>query len=542
MIRAAARLTARTFDLLVVGGGIYGLAIAYDAADRGLAVALIEKDDFGSGSSFNHLRTIHGGLRYLQTLDLVRARESVNERRTIARIAPHTVAPLPFVLPLYPSPMKGKMAMRAGFLLDRIVAARRNSGVPPSHRLPAGRVVSRHEAIDRFPALPRQRLTGAAVWYDYIATESDRLVFSFALAADARGAVLANHVEAVAPLVEGRRVVGVRATDHEAGREVEIGARLVVNATGGAVDRLLGPLGLASGVPMLKAMNLVTRRDAGQEAIGARTASGRNLFMVPWRGRALFGTWESGRAIARGEAGITEADVALFVADLNESYPPLDLSLDEVTLVHRGIVPAAMGRDGRVALEGHEQIRDHARDGVQGLLTVAGTKFTTGRAVAERVTDQIQTKLGVDVTPSRTADKPLPGGDVDDVAATIRRARQTYDAQLPPDTLPHLVGAYGTRWREPLEPGSGKPEWLARVADDSPVVGAELAWAARHEMAVTLIDAVVRRTPLGALGHPGGAAAARAAEILAGELDWAPERVRTELEALERFYLPVRVR
>src|SRR3984893_8582537 len=109
MIRDTDRLTARTFDVLVVGGGIYGLAIAYDAAQRGLAVALVERGDFGGASSFNHLRTIHGGLRYLQTLDIVRARESVRERRALARIAPHAVKPLPFALPLYRSVMKGKM-------------------------------------------------------------------------------------------------------------------------------------------------------------------------------------------------------------------------------------------------------------------------------------------------------------------------------------------------------------------------------------------------------------------------------------------------
>src|SRR5476651_43099 len=113
MLRDVDQLSARTFDLLVVGGGIYGLAIARDAATRGLAVALIERDDFGSGSSFNHLRTIHGGLRYLQTLDIGRARESIQERRTLARIAPQAVRPMPFAVPLYRSLMRGKLAMRA---------------------------------------------------------------------------------------------------------------------------------------------------------------------------------------------------------------------------------------------------------------------------------------------------------------------------------------------------------------------------------------------------------------------------------------------
>src|SRR5438105_14331795 len=133
MLRDLDRLTERTFDVLVVGGGIYGLAIAYDAAQRGLATALVERDDFGSGASSNHLRTIHGGLRYLQTLDIARAGESVRERRTFARIAPHAVRPAPFALPLYRSITRGKLAMRAGFLLDRFVSAGRNRGVAASH-------------------------------------------------------------------------------------------------------------------------------------------------------------------------------------------------------------------------------------------------------------------------------------------------------------------------------------------------------------------------------------------------------------------------
>src|SRR5258705_5165176 len=175
MIRDPGGLGARTFDVLVVGGGIYGLTIAYDCAQRGLSVALIERGDFGSGASFNHSRTIHGGLRYLQTFDVGRSRESIRERRTLARIAPHAVRPLPFALPLYRSVLKGKLAMRAGFLLDRMIAADRNRAVPRVLRLPRGRVVSRTEAIERFPGLRRRGLTGAAVWHDYVTLEADRL-------------------------------------------------------------------------------------------------------------------------------------------------------------------------------------------------------------------------------------------------------------------------------------------------------------------------------------------------------------------------------
>ena len=136
MLRDIGQLTARPFDLLVVGGGIYGLIVACDAAQRGLSVALIEARDFGSASSFNHHRTIHGGLRYLQTLDIARARESILERRTFARIAPSAVRPVPFVLPLQASLTRGKLAMRAGFLIDRYVGRDRNQDLPASLHLP----------------------------------------------------------------------------------------------------------------------------------------------------------------------------------------------------------------------------------------------------------------------------------------------------------------------------------------------------------------------------------------------------------------------
>src|SRR5260221_2657645 len=382
MIRDLDALTSRTFDVLVVGGGIYGLTIAYDAAQRGLSVALVEKDDFGSGASFNHLRTIHGGVRYLQSLDFARARESVRERRTMARIAPHAVRPIPFAIPVYRSITRGATVMRAGFLLDRIVAAGRNSGVHASHRLPAGRVVGRATAVAQYPGLRRQGLTGAAVMYDYVTTEADRLVFAFALAAAEHGAMLANHVEATAPLVDGTRVCGVSAKDAIGGRAMQIMARLTINATGGAVDRLLAPLRLSTGVPMLKAMNLVTRRDAGDEALGGRSAARRYLFLVPWRERAIFGTSGSDRPCEAGDTTVAERDVASFIVELNQAFPALDLTLADVTLVHRGIVPATV-RGGKTSLEGHEQIRDHATapGGIEGLLTVAGAKFTTARAV-----------------------------------------------------------------------------------------------------------------------------------------------------------------
>jgi glycerol-3-phosphate dehydrogenase len=477
MTRDVSRLTARTFDVLVVGGGIYGLTIAYDCAHRGLAVALVDRGDFGSGASFNHLRTIHGGLRYLQTLDIGRARESVRERRMFARVAPDAIRLQPFILPLTHSLTRGTTAMRAGFVLDRLVSYDRNHNVPAGLKVPGGEVLSRAETIRRFPIVETPRLTGAAMWHDYVSIESDRLTFSFGVAAAAHGAVLANYVAATAPIEEGGRVLGVRATDGPSGRSLEIGARVTINAAGAGVNGWLGATGGAA-VPLVRAMNLVTRRDAGYVAVGGRSASGRNLFQVPWRNRQLFGTWESDRLSDSSETGI-ESDVSAFISAINQAFPSAALTLSDVALVHRGLVPAADGaRSGGVALARHERIVDRGN----GVITVAGTKYTTARAVAQRVTDLAFKKLDRPPVPCQTDVMPLP--------------------------------------------------FTSSV---------ELVDAVRDEMVVTLADAVLRRTPLGAVGCPSDAELTSAAASVGGELGWSSERTRQEIADVRRFYSPLTV-
>jgi glycerol-3-phosphate dehydrogenase len=331
-------------------------------------------------------------------------------------------------------------------------------------------------------------------------------------------------------------VTGVRARDRPTGRELDIAAQLTINATGAAVDTLLAPLGLSMKMPLLKAINLVTRREAGDEALGGRTASGRHLFLVPWRGRALIGTWESAATIGPGPVGVTEAEVGPFILELNQAFPALDLTLADVSLVHRGLVPAVPTAGGGVRLDGRERVRDHALDGVDGLISVAGTKYTTVRAVAQRVVDRAAARLQRPPVPCRTATHPLPGGSIRDLALSIGDARRLHDVGLPSDAIPHLVTAYGSRYRDVLDLAQQQPAWRTRLADASPVIGAQLVWAARREMAVTLADAVIRRTPLGALGYPGDAAVERAAQIVGDELGWSEDRRREEMAGVKRFY------
>ena len=473
-------LAAERFDVLVVGGGIYGLTVACDAAQRGLGVALIERNDFGSGTSFNHLRTIHGGLRYLQTLDLGRAHESVRERRAIAHVAPWAVRPLPFVLPLYRSLTKGKVAMRVGFLLDRLVASDRNDGLPESLHLPPGRVIGRSEAERTYPELQGLDITGAAVWHDYVTLDADRLTLSWALGAADRGASLANYVEARMLTTAGGRVSGAIAVDCLTGDEFRINARTVVNATGGAINHLLRPFQADVVLPLIQAMNLVTSRPAPAAAIGGRSASGRHLFLVPWRGRALFGTWESPTTREPGDLVVRDSDLADFLAELNEAFPSCHLTEDDATLVHRGVVPARLRTGMPPTLDGQELVFEHRAEGLDGAISVAGTKYTTARAVAERIVDRLFDLLNV---PARSCESD-----------SIR--------------LP----------------------FVDLTGDDL------LRYAAANEMVMTLADAVMRRTSLGALGCPDDGTLAHAALVVGDVLGWSADRRRDEVAALRRMY------
>jgi len=270
-------------------------------------------------------------------------------------------------------------------------------------------------------------------------------------------------------------------------------------------------------------------------ALGGRSPSGRNLFLVPWRDRAMFGTWESPATIDPSDTGVHEADVLAFIAELNDAYPALDLAPKDIALVHRGVVPAAV-HHGKVSLEGRDLVIDHADRGVDGLISAIGTKYTTARAVAERVTNRMLAKLKKPPVPCRTNVVPLPGGSIRDVGNVIADARREHDEGLPADTIPHLIAAYGSRYREVLHLADGRADWRARVGEGSPVIGAQLVWAVRKEMAVTLGDAVLRRTPLGAVGYPGDAGVERAASIVGSELGWDDERRRREIDEVRAFY------
>lgn len=533
--RDRSRLERDQFDLLVVGGGIQGLAIAYDAASRGLRTALIEASDFGSGISFNHQKTVHGGLRSLQSLRLDRAREGIRERRAFGRIAPWLLRPMPFVMGTYRSLAQGRTAVRAGFAADRWLGWHRNAGVERELHLPPPRLLSRGLTLKLFPGIREEGLTGGAQWYDYQMVENDRLTFAFAAAADRAGAVLVNEVEATGVLRDGGRVAGVEARDAETGARIDIRAALTVNAAGAGAEALMRQFGVPRSVPLLAAMNLVIRREGREIALAAPTRGGRMLTLVPWRGQAIVGTGHSDRLVPADARTPAPTEIDELVADANEAFPALRLTRDDVTLVHRGLVPAAVGRRGP-GLLATPRILDHADEGAPGAMTVIGVKYTTARGVAEAAVGVAARRLGRFVAPSPTGTTPLPGAALADHEGVAIETARTRGLDLPADVLRRLSALYAERAAGIIASIADRPELAARLDPSQAIVGAEVVHAIRHEMARHLADIVLRRTTVGAAGHPGAAIVEGCARLAAAECGWTPARTAEEIAALERTY------
>ena len=521
------------YDLLVVGGGIHGLFAAYDAALRGLSVALVERGDFGGGLSFNHQRTIHGGLRALQSGNVGKTLEQVRERRAWAILAPHLVRPLPFIIGTYRWTKRSRTALRVGFAAYDYLGRRRNAEVAPELHLPKARLESAAATRRLFPGVGEQGLSGGAIWYDYQTVHPDRLIWTLALAATERGARLANYTEAVGVIREGGRIAGVRTRDAITGAEAEVRAGVTLVAAGSGLGAFLGLAGQNGAPPLLRAMNVLVDRPARDIAMVARGSSGRMLTAVPWRGRVLIGTHQSAAFIEKPETHPPVEAVDAFLSDLNDTFPIFKITRHDVRLVHHGLTPAT-SRSGRTDLLPEFRVVKHAGD-AQGLISLVGVKFTTARHAAERAVDAACADLARPKGRCRTGTMALPYAGVADVEGRLLETLRDIGLSLDRDVLAHLSGWYGTEASDVLQ-HAREANLLDRLAPQAPVLAGEISYAVERSAARRLSDAVLRRTPLGSAGHPGGGAFERAAAIMADRIGWDRARVDQELAAVEAMY------
>jgi glycerol-3-phosphate dehydrogenase len=467
----------RNFDVLVIGGGITGCGVARDAAMRGLSVALVERDDFASGTSGRSSRLIHGGIRYLEQGRLHLVYESIRERQILLTIAPHLVKPLAFTWPIYSGARIGRLKLSVGLALYQLMALGR------SHR-PS--LLGVRKTLEREPSLQTKRLKGGAVYYD-AATDDCRLTVATAIAAADSGAVVVNHVRATQVLRDGGRAIGAEVKSRHTDEAGEVRARVIVNATGvwqntgNAIDRGARSRG-SKGVHIAVPRERIGNRDA---ITMISSVDGRVMFCIPAGTQAIIGTTDTWTDESPEDVHASTADVDYLLRSANSYFPEARLTFDDVVSAWAGIRPlvATQSNNPTSASREHSIVTDKS-----GVVSVTGGKLTTYRSMAAEVVDRVQQALGQNVTHAPT-----------DTTALV--------AEFGDDEVSR-VAAMDPRLSEPLVPGLG-------------YTGAHLVYGVKRAMAKTLSDVLIRRLHV-AFETPdhGKSVAPRAAEIIGPLLGW----------------------
>jgi len=530
--RDLSRLANQTFDLLVIGGGATGCFTARDAALRGLSVALVEAKDFSSATSGNSSKLAHGGLRYLKNMEFSLVRESLRERLALMRIAPHLVQPLPFLLPLQDAGFLDRAKLAAGLTLYDALAYDRNRLEDPAQHLPRHRFVSRKAALEREPVLDTKGFKGAFEYHDGQMYAPERIALENLLDADAHGAVVANYVAAQKLLLRDGIIEGASVRDSRTGDSFDIRARAVLVAAGPWADlfleqatgkvaahRLIRSKGIHLTVPRISAAALAIEDGSG------------HLFALPWRGHTLLATTDTPFTGDPATVVVTEEDVENLLTRFSTHLPNAALERGQVEFAYAGLRPLVSdGGKNSYNVSRRAQLIDHEAEGLNGLFSALGGKWTTSRALAQTVTDAAVKKLGKTAERCVTATTPLPGGRIDRFHGMVRGFQKTYPGIA---ALKHLAHMHGARLPLLLKG--------ARLTDLMPLgpsqdVPAQISFAVDEEMALTLEDVVMRRTSLGQFGRPSPQALEQASTIMAARLGWNEETRRAEIASLDRHY------
>lgn len=517
-------MAAEPVDLLVIGSGITGAGVARDAAMRGIHTAIIDKGDFGGGTSSRSSRLVHGGLRYLEVGDWRLVFESSRERRVLLKIAPHLVRPRSFIFPIHRGGRISKIKLAAGLTLYDVMALLRN--------VRRHRMLGKQKTLKAEPNLRRSGLRGSGRYYDAQCDDA-RLTLATVRSAHAHGALAANYVSMDELERADGRIRGARVTDRITGESYTIHARVVVNATGPWSDRLRAKEGEAPTLRPTRGVHVaVPRHRLGNH--GAVTVisplDGRVMFVIPWGELSYVGTTDTDDETDPDEARANADDVVYLLRSANALFPDARLQSDDVVSTWAGIRPLLKPEN---PMDPSSVSREHkVLEGRSGMISVVGGKLTTFRVMARQVVDLVASRLheldGRSVAPrARTDKEALPGGEVTDTEVLVKEIVAEGYAQV---VARHLVEAYGTEAAAVLRLAQSDPDLNRPVVPDHPVLRAELVHAARREMAMTLCDLMMRRTHLyfEVMGHALPEVPV-VVDLAAQELGWDGGRKATEL-------------
>jgi glycerol-3-phosphate dehydrogenase len=524
------------FDLVVIGGGITGAGVALDAASRGYSVALVERDDYASGTSSRSSKLVHGGLRYLQNFDLGLVREALLERSLLVRLAPHLVRPIPLLVASFGNKRPDRL-MGMGLNMYDVMAYSRRGRSRRSRDGEGGeeewsperhRIVDADETRELLPALSAREPTAAYLFYD-CQTDDVRLVLTVLGEAERFGAVCANSCEVVGLVEREGRAAGVLVRDALGGAEVELRADNVVNATGVWADQIRpGELYAEEEMPIIRPSRgthvTLSREDLPVNAGAIVPAGeGRTIFVLPWLGRTLVGTTDNDYEGPLEHIPPSGEDVDYLLGACNEFFET-SLSREDLTGAYAGVRPLISTGDPKKSVDISRKAELYETS--SGLVTITGGKLTTWRRMAKMAVDRIVEREGREA-PCRTHEIPLGMPAADGELPAVEGVDD--------DSRAHLADRYGHAAVDVLELAGSDPALVRRITPDLPDLVAEAVFAAKREQVRSLSDVLLRRTRVGLLdARRLCGAAAEGPDLVAGalgrELGWDDARVERELE------------
>jgi len=531
--------TGQKFDLIIVGGGITGAAVAYIAAARGLSVALFEKKDYGGATSAATSKLIHGGLRYLANGELKLVRESLRERRILGNIAPNFVYPLPFVMPNYKKWKGNIWKMLLGMYLYDMLSYDKKDTWDKGKKLENHRLISHRKTVRLEPNLKMEDLRNAFYFFDYQSIFPERLTLAFIKSAAEYGAKVSNYTPVEGFIFEnGNKIKGVKVRDVFSGEAKNIHADLVVNCGGTWADKILNLAAQkdtgSHKVKRSEGIHIITKKIAGNHVVSLQKKDGGHLMIMPWRDHSLIGTTDKEFYGDPDDYRVSKDSINEILNAVNESYGR-KISADDIVHAYGGLRPLVDDQTkGTYETSRKYEVYDNAVDGIEGMITVEGGKYTTSRGLAREVLKLVSAKLARTLSDPVSDNLYLSGCEIRDMKQYMIRQHLNYK-DFSRNTVEYVSRNYGTESKIVFQIARDDPRYAEVVSHDGEIL-AEIVYAIKYESARTLKDIMLRRTGTGTLGKPGNDIIAKITAIAAEMLGWDKKRTEEEVASLKGVY------
>ncbi|MCU0377865.1 MAG: glycerol-3-phosphate dehydrogenase/oxidase [Bacteroidales bacterium] len=527
------------FDLVIIGGGITGAAVAYIAAARGLKVALFEKKDYGGATSAATSKLIHGGLRYLANGELKLVRESLRERRILGNIAPNFVYPLPFVFPNYKKWGGNIWKMMVGMYLYDMLSYDKKDTWDRSKKLQNHRLISHRKTVRLEPNLRQEKLRNAFYFFDYQSIFPERLTLAFIKSAAEYGARVSNYTPVEGFIFDAKsRITGVKVRDIFTGKTMSVKADLVINCGGTWADKILG---MASEkdlqvhkIKRSEGIHIITKRIAGNHVVSIQRDDGGHMMIMPWRDHSLIGTTDKEYMGDPDDYHVSRESVNDVIEAVNRNFGR-KISIEDVTHAYGGLRPLIDDQTkGTYQTSRKYEVYDNAVDGIEGMITVEGGKYTTSRGLAQEVLKLISVKLKRTLSDYVSDNLYLSGCEIRDMKQFMIRQHLNY-IDFDRKTIEYVSRNYGTDSKVVFQIARDDKQLAGVISHDGEIL-AEVVYAIKYESARTLQDIMLRRTGTGTLGNPGMEIIGKIASLAAELLNWDKARTEAETASILKIY------